>query len=106
MNPGGHAFGGPAAYVEYDPNQWGLHNMHGSVEEWCWDWYGGDYGTQPQTNPTGPATGTEKVARGGSFMDYEVHGRSAARRAYAPDSLINQDEWDRFIGFRIVRNMQ
>jgi formylglycine-generating enzyme required for sulfatase activity len=106
MNPRGEAINGPQAYFEYAPNAWGLHNMHGSVEEWCWDWYGGDYGSAAQTNPTGPASGTSKVARGGSFMDYEVHGRSAARRAYAPDSLVDQGEWTQFISFRIVRNMQ
>lgn len=42
----------------------GLYDIYGNVGEWCFDFYG-DYGTASQTNPTGAATGTRRVNRGG-----------------------------------------
>ncbi len=46
------------------PNPWGLHDMHGSVYEWCQDWLG-DYQPADVTDPTGPVQGTVRVFRGG-----------------------------------------
>lgn len=49
------------------PNELGIYDMSGNVEEWCFDWFA-TYGTAPvapQTNPTGPETGTQRVVRGG-----------------------------------------
>ncbi len=51
-------------------NELGLYDMSGNVFEWCQDWKG-DYSSASQTNPQGPATGTGRVLRGGSW-DCEV----------------------------------
>ena len=48
------------------PNELGLYDMSGNVNEWCYDFYDA-YSTLAQTNPTGPAAGTKRVYRGGNW---------------------------------------
>ena len=52
--------------AQKQPNELGLYDMSGNVEERCQDWYG-NYSSDAQTNPQGPASGTYRVYRGCSW---------------------------------------
>ncbi|MBI5489159.1 MAG: SUMF1/EgtB/PvdO family nonheme iron enzyme [Deltaproteobacteria bacterium] len=68
------------------PNGWGLYDMLGNAEEWCNDWWQVDLGAVPSTDPTGPASGTSWVKRGGSCMSTSVGVRASYRFHFGPDS--------------------
>ena len=85
------------AVGSFEPNKWGLYDIHGNVGEWCFDYYGA-YDTENTDNPSGADTGTLRVNRGGGWNDYAKHMRCAYRASTTPSQGMSN------IGFRIVRN--
>jgi formylglycine-generating enzyme required for sulfatase activity len=77
----------------YAPNAWGLYDMHGNVNEWCLDWYGS---LSNGTDSLGPVSGSDRVLRGRSWLNYASYCSSSIRGSYYPSFN------DIFNGFRLA----
>ena len=70
----------------FAPNGYGLYDMAGNVWEWCWDSYDSSYYSgSPTSDPRGPASGTYRVLRGGSWNTFANCARGANRNRLTPD---------------------
>jgi sulfatase modifying factor 1 len=79
------------------PNGLGFFDLTGNVWEWCQDWYDENYYQRsPRDNPGGPASGGQRVLRGGSWLTLARNARAAYRYGLDPG-----DRYD-FGGFRLV----
>lgn len=80
------------------PNAWGLHDMHGNVFEWCFDWLDRSYYTRGQNiDPQGGPPGERRMIRGGCWYSEAEACRAGYRSYTSPGSRGTH------LGFRIVR---
>ncbi|WP_273444382.1 SUMF1/EgtB/PvdO family nonheme iron enzyme [Treponema berlinense] len=78
-------------------NGYGLYDMSGNVWEWCWDWY--DWNISSGTPDAGPASGSDRCLRGGSWLISANYAQVAGRGSdFYPNYRYND------FGFRLVRN--
>jgi formylglycine-generating enzyme required for sulfatase activity len=95
--PKGEYRGKTVKVGSFQPNAWGLYDMHGNVWEWCQDWYG-DYPSNSVADPQGLDEGQSRVLRGGSWNDKAWLLRSANRYWGNPRDRLDE------IGFRVARD--
>jgi formylglycine-generating enzyme len=91
---------GPEPVGRYTPNAFGLFDMCENVHEWCVDWFDpAYYQVSPQRNPQGPAHGTRKASRGGSWR-HHVKASKCHTRSSIPPEFRYAD-----YGFRVAREL-
>jgi formylglycine-generating enzyme required for sulfatase activity len=95
----GYAFTAPVG--RFQPNGFGLYDMHGNVAELCADWYdSGYYANSGTDDPTGPSKWSDRrVCRGGGWGDDPWKLRAAFRSDVLPAHRVAD------VGFRVARGL-
>ncbi|MFT5684949.1 MAG: formylglycine-generating enzyme required for sulfatase activity/serine/threonine protein kinase [Myxococcota bacterium] len=88
----------PRGVGQKSPNPWGLHDVHGLIWEWCWDFYD-EYPANVSVDPLGASTGSNRVSRGGSWFSFPAGVRVANRNWFTPAGSL------RNLGLRLVRSL-
>lgn len=114
----GNSDGKPQPVGMLKPNQWGLHDMHGNVPEWCWDRYSPDYyRNSPEVDPPGASSGKHRVFRGGSAGNRVTQISASQRRPLGSTYGVSVSEVDLLlqgdhgipgsqgVGIRVVRSI-
>jgi formylglycine-generating enzyme required for sulfatase activity len=91
-----NAEGTTRSVKQLQPNGWGLYDMHGNVWECCSDYWFGNYAASAKSDPTGPAKGSTRVIRGGSWFNPARLLRSACRLRVDPGDRSGN------LGFRLL----
>lgn len=81
------------------PNAWGLYDLSGNLEEWCWDWYG-TYPSGSVTDPLGSDQGPGRTHRGSDWLNLFPHASKIARRGFHSPRQRSYD-----FGLRIARTL-
>ena len=91
----------------YQPNAYGLYDMHGNVCEWCSDYFVYDLGPDADIDPAGPDTSQDgfRVVKGGNWYLSSIQCRSAAREGCSPAATATTEVGSRY-GFRIVKPVE
>ena len=100
---GEDGYSAPAPVRTYPPNSYGFYTIVGNAWEWCSDWFDPSYHvTATRRNPVGPAQGSARVMKGGSYLCHKSYCnryRVAARTSNTPESSTTN------ISFRCVRDL-
>jgi formylglycine-generating enzyme required for sulfatase activity len=100
-----HSQGKTQPVGQKKPNAWGLFDMNGNVWQWCNDWHAeNSYAASPKKDPRGPASGKQRVLRGGAWDCTAEKLRSAYRNKEFPtysDACFGADSY----GFRRARSL-
>ena len=107
-NFGKYMMGTSTPIGSYPPNGYGLHDMGGNVEEWCYDWYRPDYyQNSPQRNPKGPDSGFhgQRVVRGGFWQSIPMWVRCATRGGLNPKPKPRDFPYNYNSGFRCAKSV-
>lgn len=94
-----NSYGTPHPVGQKLPNELGIYDMCGNLQEWCWDYYGFNYANYPQTDPHGPSTGEWRIVRDGSWR-YSAQYAEIRRR----DASLSRYRTPQH-GFRVCRKI-